>query len=266
MNRPLFLVAAVIAATALPAVAAPPPPSLLPAAPGGRVHIHLVQTVQGANGPLATATDFDLVRRGPATLVIERPQPGGAPNVSVLSLTKDGSLALAEGPSAAAADADVAGLLQGVNFALAATRNADPSAHGAWAASLPLAPPGTATAMVSILPAALTPGGFDFTGDGQTTVAPASPSPDRGGGSGGGMRFPGGGGGYGGFGGGRSRRGGGGEEGCPRGGSAQNVSVHVEGHYSGTHLDRVTIAQTRSILVGGMPFVNTGSWVLTIGR
>jgi hypothetical protein len=265
MNRPLFA-AAIIGVTAVPAFAAPPAPSLLPAAPGARVHIHLVQTLQGTSGPLATAIDFDLVRRGPATLVIERPQPGGAPNVSVLSLGKDGSLALAESASAAAADADVADLLQGLNFALAATRNADPATHGAWAASLPLAPPGTATAMVSIVPAAATPGGFDFTGDGQTTAAPPTPAPDRGGGSGGGMRFPGGGGG-GGFGGGfggRSRRGGGGEGGL--GGPAQSVSVHVEGHYSGTHLDRVTIAQTRSIVVAGMPFVNTGSWVLTIGR
>jgi len=264
MNRPLFA-AALVALTAAPAFAGPAPASFLPAAPGARVHLHLVQTIQGANGPLATTTDFDLVRRGPTTLVIERPQPGGAPNVSVLSLNKDGSLALAESPSAATADADAAGLLQGVNFALAATRNADPSAHGAWAASLVIAPPGTATAMVSIVPATATPGGFDFTGDGETTVAATPPSSDeRGGGPGGGMRFPGGGGGMGGGGFGRSRRGGGGEGGP--GGAPQNVSLHVDGHYSGTHLDRVTIAQTRSILVAGMPFVNTATWVLSVGR
>jgi hypothetical protein len=116
--------------------------------------------------------------------------------------------------------------------------------------------------MVSIVPAAVSAGGFDFTGDGQTTAAAATPPPDRGG-SGGGMRFPGGGagGGFGGGGFGRSRRGGGGEGGP--GGPAQTVSMHVEGHYSGMHLDRVTIVQTRSILVAGMPFVNVASWVLT---
>jgi uncharacterized membrane protein YgcG len=261
MNRTL-LATALVATTVASALAASPPSALLPAAPGARVHVHLVQTMQGANGPLATTTDFDLVRRGPSTLVIERPQPGSAPDVTVLSLNRDGSLALAEGASAAAADADATGLVQGLNAALAATRNADPATHGAWAATLPLAGPGTATATVSIVPATVTAGGFDFTGDGQTTAAAASPPSDRGG-SGGGMRFPGGGGG-GGFGGGgfgRSRRGGG--DGGP-GGPAQTVSMHVEGHYSGLHLDRVTIVQTRSILVGGMPFVNTESWVLTL--
>jgi len=82
------------------------------------------------------------------------------------------------------------------------------------------------------------------------------------------MQFPGGGGGrggggYGGFGG-RSRRGGG--EGGGPGGPAQDVGVHVEGHYSGAHLDRVTVAQTRSIIVAGMPFVNIASWTLTVAR
>jgi len=263
MNRP-FLAAALLAATAVPAFGAPPAATLLPVAPGARVHYHLVHSMQGANGPLTTATDFDVVRRAASTLVIERPQPGGAPNVSVLTVTKDGSLALAEGPSAAAADADVAVLLEGLNLALATTRNADPAGRGAWAATVPLAPPGNATTMVSVVPAALTPAGFDFTGDGQGTVAPPSPPPGGGGGPSGGMRFPGGGG-YGGFGG-RSRRGGGGGEGGPPGGMTQEVSVHVEGHYAGAHLDRVTVAQTRSIIVAGMPFVNTASWALTVAR
>jgi len=265
MNRPLC-VAALLALSAVPAFAAPPAPSLLPAATGARVYYHLVQTVQGANGPLATATDFDLVRRGPTALVIERPQPGGPPNVSVLTINKDGSLALAESPNAAAADADVTGLLAGLNDALAATRSADPASHGAWAASLNLTPPGSAPAMVSIIPATTTSGGLDFTGDGQTTVAPPSPAPNRGGGRFGGGGFPGGGGGFPGGGGGggfgRSRRGG--DEGGGPGGGSQTVSIHIDGHYSGTHLDRITIAQTRSIIVAGMPFVNTGSWSLTI--
>jgi len=266
MNRPV-LAAALLAATTIPAFGAPPAATLLPLVPGARVHYHLVHTMQGANGPLTTASDFDVVRRAATTLVIERAQPGGAPNVSVLTVTKDGSLALAEGPSAAAADTDVAGLLEGLNLALATTRNADPAGHGAWAASVPLAGPGTATAMVSVVPAAVTPAGFDFSGDGQSTVSPPTPSPG-GRDGGGGMQFPGGGGGrggggYGGFGG-RSRRGGG--EGGGPGGPAQDVGVHVEGHYSGAHLDRVTVAQTRSIIVAGMPFVNIASWTLTVAR
>ena len=262
MNRtllvPALLVAAGLAAGA-PAVAATPV-SVLPLAVGQRVHYHLVRTVQGANGPLASVTDFDVVRRAGTTLVIERPQPDGTPNVSVLAVKKDGSLTLAEGPGGAVADPDVAGLLDGLNLALAATRGADPNARGAWAATLPVVPAaGTATAMVSVIPANVAAGGFDFIGDGQTTVTPPAPS-DRGGASGG-MRFPGGGGGFGGGGFGRSR-GGGGER--PPGGQSQQVSIHVEGHFSGARPDRVAVTQTRSIALENMPFVNVASWVLTV--
>jgi hypothetical protein len=217
------------------------------------MHFRLVRTVQGTSGPLATTADFDLVRRGATTLVIERPQPGGTPNVSVLSINRDGSIAVPDPARAAAADADLADLLGGLNLGIAAIRGAEGTPR-AWAASVPVLPAATgASALVSIVPGATTANGFDFAGDGQVSVAAAAPERRaRGGGFPGGGGFPRGG---------RSRGGGG--EGGPDGGGSQTVAVHVEGRVNAGQLERITVSQTRSVVIGEMPYVNVSSWMLS---
>jgi hypothetical protein len=261
MDRRSFALVAFFALVPLPAAADPGGITVLPPAPGQRIHFHVVRTVQGTNGPLSTTTAFDVVRRAGTTLVIERPQPDGAPNISVLTVKKDGSIALAEDARGAAADADLGDLLAGLNLALLATRLADASGHAAWATNIPVSQSANAaSALVTILPTNVAGRDFDFTGDGQATDTP--PAERRGGG---GLGFPGGGSGFpGGGGGGYPHRSRGGEGGRgAESGAPTLVNVHIEGHVSRAHVERITIAETRSITVGNLPFVNVGSWAIS---
>jgi uncharacterized membrane protein YgcG len=281
MHRSLTFVA-LIAFAAMPVTAEAASITLLPQAAGQPVHVRVVRVVESANGPVSTTTTFDLVRRAPATLAMERTQPSGAPNVSVLSVQPDGSLALAEDPRGVAADADAADLLVALNLALAAIRGSDASSHASWAASVPIAPsapPPNApsptanatsagpSASLVLIQSKIAGNEFDFSGDGQATENAAQEREGREGGRSGGMGFPGGGGGFPGGGGGFPRggrsRGGGGAEGGP---AAMQVSVHVEGHADAGRVERIAITQTRSITVANMPFVNVRSWSVTIGK
>jgi hypothetical protein len=164
-----------------PAGAAAPLAGLLPDAAGTRVHLRAVRTVQAASGPISTVTVFDLVRRAPATLVLERTRADGTPNPSVLTVTKDGALALAEDTHGAAADADANDLLEGLNLALAATREADGSTHS-WAATLATSPDaGASTASMILIPVGIAGNEFDFKGDAQAAAAPERSRPETGG-------------------------------------------------------------------------------------
>jgi hypothetical protein len=285
MHRSLMFVA-LVALAAMPVAADAASLALLPQALGQRVHVRLVRSVQSANGPTVTTATFDLVRRAGTTLAMERTETGGPPNVSVLSVQPDGSLALAEDARGAAADADAVDVLAGLNLALAAIRGSDASSHASWAASVPIAPTGPAanspsangpnpsatgtkvaapSAGMVLIQSKIAGNEFDFSGDGQAAegVAP----PDRGGreGRSGGMGFPGGGGGFpgGGFPRGGRSRGGSGTEGGPGG---MQVGVHVEGHAAAGRVERIAISQTRTITVANVPFANVASWSVTIGK
>lgn len=240
-----------------PAGAAAPLAGLLPDAAGTRVHLRAVRTVQAASGPISTVTVFDLVRRAPATLVLERTRADGTPNPSVLTVTKDGALALAEDTHGAAADADANDLLEGLNLALAATREADGSTHS-WAATLATSPDaGAPTASMILIPVGIAGNEFDFKGDAQAAAAPERSRSEAGGS---GMGAPGGG--AGGF-----RRGGGSRGGgSGRGGAAMTVALHIEGHIASGRITRVAVAEIRSITLANMPFTNTGSWAFTISH
>ncbi len=284
----LVLALAFVAVAALPA-AADPGIALLPQSVGQRIHYRVVRNTQGTTGPQSTTVVFDLVRRAGTTMVIERADAAGTPNLSVLKTGTDGSLALAEDPRGAAADADLGDVLYGLNLAIAATHGADAAAHGAWVATVPVAPtPGAATAAITLVPANVAGSDFDFSGTGQATAAapPEQRSPGRGGTSGGGAfpgrggGRPGGGGGYPGAGGGLPGGGGGdlpASGGYPGGGThgdasraapgnngGMSIVVHVAGHASGGQVNQVAIIQTRSITVANMPFVNVGSWSITV--
>jgi hypothetical protein len=271
MYRKLFVLA-LIAFAPLPAAAAGVGIGLLPQAVGQRAHLRVVRTVQGTTGPLPATMAFDLVRRTATTLVIERQRPDGTPNLSVLTENKDGSLALTEDARGTAADADVSEVLVGLNLALAATRGADTSTHETWVATIPVGPTtGGPAASVALISSNIAGSEFDFSGDGQAT---ASAPTDRrrnsgssggigGGGSPGGM----GGGGGGGFpGGGRGGRSRGGESGGGGGGGAEGapVSVHVAGHVSNGRIAQVVISQTRSVTIASLPYINVGSWSITV--
>jgi hypothetical protein len=251
--------------------------ALLPAAPTARVHYRVVRTQQTAQNPAISVTSFDLVRRTGTTLVLERTSAGGTPNDSVLTQAADGSLALAEDARGVAADADLADALYAVNLAIAATRSSDATAKGSWLAAIPLASTaGAPAASVTIQPGPVEPGtsgGFDFSGSGDT-IANASPvrrPPPQAG-------FPGAGGGPGG--GGYPRHGSGepggsgspgpsgapGDSGTPARAGGMAVSVRVDGHANGGYVTRIAITQTRSVTVAGLPFVNVGSWAVTVGQ
>jgi hypothetical protein len=233
------------------------------------------------------------VRRSEKTLVIERANPDGTPNVSVLTQARDGSLALAEDARGAAADADLADVLYGLNVAIAATSGADPSAKNSWNVQIPLAPAvGAPTVPVMVVPLG-SAGDFDFSGSGDGF---ANPAPARrvdadgnvpasrggfGGGfpGGGGGGFPGGGGGGGfpgGGGGGFPGRGrsadsdqdgpGGGPPGGGQRGGSMPVSVRIDGHAAAGRISRIAVTETRSIVVAGLPYVNVGSWAVTVGK
>jgi hypothetical protein len=262
MNRTACVVASIaIAFTALPA-AAGPGLAVLPQTPGQRQTYHVVHIVQTADGPQTTTTDFTIVRRAGTALVIERTGPGGAPNLSVLKAASDGTLALSEDAQGAAADGDLTDVLFALNLALVATREGDPSGGGSWDANLPVtATPHGPTAQLLMQPGRLAGSDFDFGGIGQTTLpisqARRSPIGISGGFPGGGGAFPGGGG----VPGGRPRnRDADGDQPPvnPPGGIA--VTLRVDGHAAGGRVQRVAIVQTRVITVGGVPYVNAGSW------
>lgn len=286
----LILAFAFVALAALPATA-DPGIALLPQSVGQRIHYRVVRNTQGTTGPQSTTVVFDLVRRAGTTMVIERGDAAGTPNLSVLKTGTDGSLALAEDPRGAAADADLGDVLYGLNVAIAATHGADASARGAWAATVPVAPtPGAATAAITLVPANVAGSDFDFSGTGQATASapPQQRAPGRGGTSGGGGAFPGrgggrqgGGGGYPGASGGLPGGGGGdlpgsaanpgsgthgdaGGRAAPGNNGGVSIVVHVAGHVSGGQVNQVAITQTRSITVAYMPFVNVGSWSITV--
>ena len=243
-----------------PAGAAAPLAGLLPDAAGTRVHLRLVRTIQAASGSVATVTVFDLVRRAPTTLVLERTRADGTPNSSVLTVTKDGALALAEDARGASADADANDLIEGLNLALAATREADGSTHS-WPATLATSPEGGAsTTSMILIPVGIAGSEFDFKGDAQAAAAPERSRPETGGA---GMGGPGGSAGGGGFHRGGGSRGGGGRGG---GGGGMTVALHIEGHIASGRVTRVTVAEIRSITLANMPFTNTGSWAFTISR
>jgi hypothetical protein len=283
MMRRLFLTFALVAATALPALAAPGL-TFLPQAAGQRVAYRIVRNVQTLAGQQTTTSTFTVVRRAGTTLVIERTGPNGAPNLSVLKTNPDGSLALADARTTS--DGDLADLLYGLNLAIDATREGDPSAGGTWLAVVPVSPaPGATSAPVVLVPSTNGKTTFDFSGSADTSSAPPAPArnnsqssggiggggfPGGGGGGGVGGGFPGGGGG--GFpGGGGGRRGRGGDSNGPDGGNRPSgssspiaLTIHIDGHASNGAANRITITQMRTVTIANMPYVNVGSWTVTV--
>jgi hypothetical protein len=286
-------------AAALTAPALADAPSTLLPAPGARIRLRLATTAQTAHGPGATTTTFDLVRRSATTALLERQNSDGTPNDAVLTIAPNGTLALAEAGRAAQADADVAGLLYGLNLALALTGGIDPSGRTSWSATLALGPAaGSGNADLSVAPTTTTANDFDFSGEAavQATAAAAAPQrasagSEQGGPGGpaggmpgaGGVGGPGGygghgGGGYGGSGGGPGGYGGNGvggpgggfSESQPRGrrpaGPPVTVDVKVDGHVAGGRVSRVTVTQTRTVTLGDVPYTNTSSWALSVVR
>jgi hypothetical protein len=215
-----------------------------------------------------------------------------------LAAAPDGTLSLAEDARGAAADADLAEVLFGVNLAIAATRGADASGHAPWTASIPaLSGANPPQAAVTLEPIATGASDVDFTGDGETPAMAALPRRDGASGedegAGGGTGAPGGGrggvggggygggeggfpGGGGGFGGSRGRaafpdessgpRPGGGTPAGRRAGPGFPAAVHVQGQAVGGRITRVAVTITRSVTLDTVPFTNVGSYTLTVGR
>jgi hypothetical protein len=199
--------------------------AFLPAAPTARVHYRVVRTQQTARNPAISVTSFDLVRRTAETLVLERANADGSANDTMLTQGADGSLTLAGDGRGAAGDADLADPLYAVNLAIAATRGSDATARTPWTTAIPLAP-GTGAASVMVT---IEPG-------------PGTPgSPDD-------FDFA-----------------GSGERPAPGGGGAMQASIRIDGHATAGYLTRIAITQTRSVTVGGLPFVNAGSWAINVG-
>lgn len=275
MNR--LQLAAVLVALAVQPVAADPEISLLPQTTGQRVHYRIVQTAQTATGPQTSTVAFDLVRRTGGAVVVERSNPDGTPNLSVLKTGADGSLTLAEDAGGAAADADISGLLAGIDLAIAATRAGDASAHAPWTATIPVATtPDAESATISLVPANVAGNDFDFSGTGSPAPPTAAARPPRQGGrrgeSGGG--FPSGAYGGGGYGGSGARDGpaafpglGGSSSGRPAANTNRNgitYVVHVEGHVAGGRVRNIAITETRSVTVANTPFFNVTRWAITV--
>jgi hypothetical protein len=273
MQRTL-LALAFIALVAQPA-AADPGIVLLPQVAAQRLHYRVVRTVQGASGPQATTAAFDVVRRAGNLLVVERTDPNGRPNLSVLKMGSDGSLTLTEDTRASAVDADLREVIAGLNVAIAATRGADASAHATWDANISVASgPGAGVAAITFTPTNVAGNDFDFegTGDAKNSTPPERRSSASGGG------FPsGGGGGRGGGAGGRGGRGGGGGQQGSSGsdtarsapesrGDGVSTAVHIAGHASSGRVTQIVITQTRSATVANMPFLNVGSWSITVSK
>jgi len=271
-----------VVALALPA-AADTSLALVPPAPGVALHVRLVHTTQTAHGSDTTTNVFTLVRRSATIAVIERANPDGTPNLSVLTVAADGTLTLAEDPRGAAADADVKGFLDGLNLAIAATHGSDATGKAPWTALMPVGAVGAAPVTFEAVATGVAE--LDFNGNGDTSAPPPGPAPSespgpdasampgfpggRHGGFGGGL--PGGefgGGGRNGFSGGQVGPGGpGGPGGYRRGGApATPATVQVQGHATAGRVTRMAITITRSVTVANLPYFNTSSWVVTVAK
>jgi len=253
----------------------------IPDAQAQRVVYQLARTVQTANGPQSTTETFDLVRRNPTTVVLERQVPGTPLDQTVLKIGSDGSLTFADPAHVAK---DLGETLHALNIAVAATRSGLASS-ATWDALIPVASAaGSPIASMQFAESNAVGRAFDFSGTGQVAAgppgqrrvaandsgnAPAGGSGLRGGGFPGGG-FPGGAGGPGGFPGGRGLSepnnrnqlaGGAG------GNSAKMATmIHVDGHVVDQHLSRIAITVTRSVMIGNEPFVNVSVWQMTIAN
>jgi hypothetical protein len=224
--RPLLLAVALAASTTFPASAATGL-SLLPQTAGQRTTYRLVRSVQLTNGSQsATTMTFSVVRRPGTTAVIERTDPNGAPNNSILTLTADGTLVPAD-TRTTSADGDLADVLYALNLANAATRAGDPTAGGTWLGMIQAVPaPHATTAPLVLVPSSIAGTSFDFSGSIQSTVNVDAPA-----------RVP--------------------------GPIAQ--TLRIDGHVTAGRVTRIAITQLRTLMVAGLPYANTASWTLTVG-
>jgi hypothetical protein len=246
---------------------------LIPAPSGSPIRLHVSQTIAGADGPQTTTTDIVLRRTGPTTVMLERNT-----DVSPLIIGGDGSLHL--DTTAAKREGDLGDLLVALNIGHGVTGVAGAGNRAGWTAqiaapvrSLPVgaaAPsPAPSPAAPLMLPvraiAANGNGDLDIDGSVETSLAAGEPAAthrsqhSRGGGG-----FGGGFGGRGGFGG---SRGGGDTFGDGDGPSRSaapsiNLDVHITGHIARNALTRMTITQTRRVVLDGLTYTNVGSWTI----
>jgi hypothetical protein len=249
---------------------------LVPVAGALPVRLNVSQTAAGPDGPHTTASTLELRRTGPASAVLQR-------NADLIPLVidSDGTLRPADGTSGATLDPEAATLLSALNIALAVTGAPGAGAPTGWTAQIPAPQPrrqpgadddavpasSPSPAAPLLLPvrtiAAGTSGDLDLDGSVETTIAapPAAARQQRsrsGGFGGGGF------GGFGGRGGGRGGGYGGGE--APRGGGAPPVTldVHVTGRIAHGALRRISIAQTRRVVIDGLTYTNVGNTTIDV--
>jgi hypothetical protein len=247
---------------------------LIPAPGAAPMHLRVAQTIPGGAGPQMTTADVVLRRTGPGTVMLERNA-----DVSPLLIGADGSLR----PDAGAAprEGDLDDILAALNIAHGVTGVAGAGNRDGWTGQIPLpvrsAPGDAPSPFSSPSPAAplLLPvhavavdgnGDLDIDGSVQTTLSASEPttphrSHSHGGFGGGGF---GGFGGRGGFGGSRGEGDGSGEgEGPPRGAAPPiDLDIHVAGRLARNALARLTITQTRRVVLAGLTYTNVENWTI----
>jgi hypothetical protein len=257
-----FLFACLVAGYA--AQAADASLDLIPAPGAAPIRLRFSQTSPGSENQPAPA-DIVLRRTGPTTAVVEQNS-----DVSPLVLGPDGSLH-ADPAATAARRGDLGDLLSAINIAHGVTGGAGAGNRAGWTAQIPApdrprpdgAPIPTETPSPSpplVLPvralALNSNGDLDIDGTVETSLsAPESSSTAHrwqhspgGGGFGGGF------GGRGGFGGSRDAA------------TPVSLDVRVTGHIARNALTRMTISQTRRVVLDGLTYSNVGIWTIDVIR
>ncbi|HZO92663.1 MAG TPA: hypothetical protein VFB22_02760 [Candidatus Baltobacteraceae bacterium] len=256
----------------LTALAIGPPPvsadsevAVLPQASRPAMQIRVARTIQGFSGPEVTTQTYQLVRKSPTALTIQRVDPHSVPTTYVLHVGPDGTVALADA-AAAVAEPALGDVVYALDAAIVAMREATGSPHDSWNAYVPISgAKGAPTAGITFVPANVAGAEMDFYGTGQAVpgnpAAGASPAPERrrGGGRGG---F--GGGGFGGGGRGRYGARGGDQSGERAEAAAVATSVQIDGHLSDKRVTRIAITETRTVTVANLPFTNVSSWSIAV--
>ena len=252
---------AAVAASPLPAA-----PSAVP--PVGRAaRFRIARTTQDAAGRKTTVSEVILRRKAATTLTLEGVIGGRTADLTVLSVGRDGSLQIPKSDKAASQDAALVDVVNGLNRATELFAGENGAPRDGWSATLAL--PETHGASVPVVVpvevANANGGDFDLRGDGQ--YAPAQPAGNGGmrrGGRRGGLR--------GGFGG--PPGGGGGAAGedqeQPQGAEGPHlpfsVAVSVTGQVRHGALSKLSIAETRTVTVESLPFVNLSDWSIEAAK
>jgi hypothetical protein len=259
------LAVCVSAAGTLPARAAEAAGAhVLPAA-GAAMHYRITRTAQGNSGMRTAVSNVTLHRKSATSLTLQGVFGSPSSAATALTVTTGSQLQVPSDVPSDTADSALADVIAGLNAATELLAGKTAEAHGSWSATASVA--GThgssTTVTVPIAMENVSGGNFEFHGVGQTLVQSPAPSqmsaqfgtqtnPQQILGRHGGLRG----------------RGPVPQQPTAVGAPQQSFTVvlSVDGRVRHGNLSDITIVETRSLTVDGLPYVNVSGWTIAAAK